>query len=95
MAYKDKMVEELKDCLDNNILRYWTDRMVDPRGGFYGRRDGHDQLEENAPKGAILNARIMWSYSAAYRLTRNEEYRAMALRARDYIRNHFIDKELG
>lgn len=87
--------KELEDCLDNNIMRYWIDRMVDPRGGFYGRRDGYDRLDPDAPKGAILNARILWSFSAAHRLTGNPEYAAMALRARDYIRDRFIDKEYG
>lgn len=90
-----KFIGELRDCLDNNILSYWTEKMVDPRGGFYGRRDGHDNLDKDAPKGAILNARILWSYSAALRLTGNETYRAMALRARDYIKNHFIDTDFG
>lgn len=87
--------KELYDCLNDNIMRYWIDRMTDPRGGFYGRRDGYDVLDADAPKGAILNARILWSFAAAYRLTHNEEYRDMALRARDYVRDHFIDRQYG
>lgn len=71
------------------------EKMTDPRGGFYGRRDGNDHLDEDAEKGAILNARILWSFSAALRLTGKQEYKEMALRARDYIRDHFIDKEYG
>lgn len=87
--------QELLDNLTTNILTYWSEKMVDPRGGFFGRRDGYDRLDENAEKGAILNARILWSYSAALRLTGSDEYREMALRSRDYILNHFIDKEYG
>ncbi len=51
--------QELLDNLTCNILPYWLDRMTDPRGGFYGRRDGSDNLDADAPKGAILNARIL------------------------------------
>lgn len=87
--------QELLDNLTQNILPYWLDRMTDPRGGFYGRRDGNDHLDEEAPKGAILNARILWSFSAAYLATGNPDYLAAATRARDYIVGHFIDPDFG
>jgi len=82
--------------LQNNILRFWLDKMVDrENGGFYGRIDGQEVLHADAEKGAILNARILWSFSAAYRVLRNEEYLEAATRAKDYIIDHFIDKEYG
>ena len=63
------MKQEMQDVLENNILRFWLDKMVDhENGGFYGRIDGHGQLHPEAEKGAILNARILWSFSAAYRV---------------------------
>lgn len=92
---QEKFIAELQDTLDNNILKYWIERMTDPRGGYYGRRDGHDRLDEEAPKGAILNGRILWTFSTAYRLTGNQAYAEAALRARDYIVDHFIDPEFG
>lgn len=91
----EQFKKELYSNLTENILPYWIDRMVDPRGGFYGRRDGDDILDPEAPKGAILNARILWSFAAAYRTTGRQEYLDMALRARDYIIGHFYDKEFG
>ncbi len=87
--------KELIDNLTENILPYWMEKMVDPRGGFYGRRDGHDRLDPDAVKGAILNARILWTFSAAYRVLRRPEYLEMATRARNYIMEHFIDREHG
>lgn len=87
--------KELLDNLTQNILPYWIDRMTDPRGGFYGRRDGNDHLDEEAPKGAILNARILWSFSAAYLATGNPDYLAAATRALDYIVGRFIDPDFG
>lgn len=87
--------KELYSDLTENILPYWLDKMSDPEGGFYGRRDGFDRLEADAPRGAILNARILWTLSSALRETGREEYRTPALKTRDYIRDHFIDPEFG
>ena len=87
--------QELLDNLTCNILPYWLDRMTDPRGGFYGRRDGSDNLDADAPKGAILNARILRSFSAAALATGNPDYLAAATRARNYIADRFIDREFG
>ena len=90
------MKREMQDVLQNNILRFWLDKMVDhENGGFYGRIDGHGGLHPDAEKGAVLNARILWSFSAAYRVLGDEEYLKAATRAKDYIIDHFIDKEYG
>ncbi|MDE6346710.1 MAG: AGE family epimerase/isomerase [Muribaculaceae bacterium] len=87
--------KEVIDDLTGNILPYWLDRMQDSRGGFYGRRDGSDRLDDDAPKGAILNGRLLWTFSAAYRTTGRKEYLEAADRVLDYIMSHFIDREYG
>ena len=88
--------QEVQEVLTTNILPYWMNRMVDEEnGGFYGRITGMEQRVPEAEKGAILNARILWTYSAAYRLLKKEEYLAMATRAKEYIIHHFYDKEFG
>ena len=90
------MKQEMQDVLQNNILRFWLDKMKDhEHGGFYGRIDGTGILHPEAEKGAILNARILWSFSAAYRVLGNQEYLEAATRAKDYIIEHFIDPEYG
>ena len=92
----ETMKQEMQDVVQNNILRFWLDKMVDrENGGFYGRIDGQGVLHKDAEKGAILNARILWSFSAAYRVLHQEEYLEAATRAKNYIINHFIDKEYG
>ncbi|MBP5338682.1 MAG: AGE family epimerase/isomerase [Prevotella sp.] len=86
----------MQDVLENNILRFWLDKMQDTEhGGFYGRMDGHHQLHPEAEKGAILNARILWSFSAAYRVLGKTEYLKAATRAKDYMIEHFIDHKYG
>ena len=63
------MRKEMQDVLEQNILHFWMTQMVDEaHGGFYGRIDNSGTLHPKAEKGAILNARILWSFSAAYRV---------------------------
>lgn len=71
------------------------ERMQDPRGGFYGRIDGYGTLHADAPKGAILNARILWTFSAAYRVLGKEEYLSVATRAKRAVLDDFFDPEQG
>jgi mannobiose 2-epimerase len=92
----ETMKKEMQDVLENNILHFWMNKMVDrEHGGFYGRMDGKDVLHPEAEKGAILNARILWSFSAAYRVLRKPEYLEMATYAKEYFVSHFIDREYG
>ncbi len=90
------MKQEMLECLTHNILDFWLNRMPDyERGGFYGRIDGHGNVDTEAEKGAILNARILWAFAAAYRVLGKKEYLDAALRAKDYILEHFVDGEYG
>lgn len=92
----DNLKQTMKDVLEHNILSYWIDHVVDKEnGGFYGRIDGDDQIHAQAEKGAVMNARILWAFSAAYRVLRNPAYLEAATRAKDYFLAHFVDKENG
>ena len=92
----DMMRLEMQDVLENNILPFWLEKMQDnENGGFYGRIDGSGVLHPDAEKGAILNARILWTFSAAYRVLEKEELLKAATRAKDYLVDHFIDPEYG
>lgn len=91
----DMLKTEMKDVVENNILSFWLKMQDEENGGFYGRMTGEGHLEKQADKGCILNARILWSFSAAYRVLKKPEYLAAATRAKDYILQHFIDREFG
>lgn len=87
---------EAQKVLEDNILPFWMDRMPDnEHGGFYGRIDSCNMLHSEADKGAILNARILWTFSAAYRVLHKPEYMDMAHRALRYFLDHFIDRKYG
>jgi len=87
---------ELHKELTTNILPFWMTKMVDcDNGGFLGRIDGENHVHPFSGKGAVLNARILWTFSAAYRVEKNEEYLKVAERAFEYIKNYFFDKKNG
>ncbi len=86
---------EVHENLVENILPFWMDRFLDPEGGFLGRITGEGAPDPQAPKGAILNARILWAFSAAYRVIGKKEYLDAATRARDEIINRFYDPQWG
>ena len=87
---------EARVLLKANILSFWQERMVDyQQGGFYGRIDGYNVLHPDAEKGAVLNARILWTFAAAARVLNNTPYRILAARAYDYLMQRFMDREQG
>lgn len=89
-------MQELEDELKNNILRFWMDKSVDgARGGFYGEIDRQLRVNERADKGLVLNARILWTFSAAYRRYKDEQYLKIASRAYHYLIEHFLDRSFG
>jgi len=87
---------ELAHELRTGILPYWMFNAVDAEGGgFVGGVDGSDARVADAPKGAILNARIAWTFSAAHRTLGVGAYRALADRAAAYLRARFFDPRHG
>ena len=77
-----------KDLVEG-ILPFWMKYTVDPDGGFYGTVM-NDGKAVPTDKGAILNARILWTFSRAYRQYGLPAYKEMADRAADYFKQHFI-----
>lgn len=90
-----ELKDQVKEELTQNILPFWSTKMVDPKGGFYGQINGNGQLFPNADKGGILNARILWTFSSAYLQEKNSLYIEMANRAKDFILKYFFDLEFG
>ena len=79
-----------------DILPFWRRRTVDERrGGFIGQMSNDLQIQDDAPKGLILNARILWTFSAAYAYTQDDQDRSLAQRAYEYLMDHFLDRERG
>jgi mannobiose 2-epimerase len=91
MLNKQEVVQMAKE----NILPFWQGMIDREHGGFYGEADFYGKIDKTAEKGGILNSRILWTFSAAYRLLKDETYRACAVHARDFLSAAFLDKEYG
>ena len=99
MSEEDKIAgqlrQEIVQDLTENILPFWAKHAPDPSGGFYGTLNFDGTPRANASKGGILNARLIWTFSAAYRMLKDEQYLTQANRAQRYFLDHFIDPEYG
>ncbi len=90
-----KFAEELKIELQN-ILDYWKGTTLDHEfGGFLGRIDHNNEVVKYAPKGIILNTRILWTFSRANNFYADTRYDDECQRAFDYLYEHFRDSNVG
>ncbi len=91
LGYRDELEEELQ-----NILVYWKTQTIDRKhGGFYGRIDCNGRVDPVATKGSVLNARILWTFSAAFLHTNDNALLLTAHRAYEYLIDHFLDHDNG
>ena len=86
---------EMERHLKTDILPFWMERMQDGHGGFHGRITGDGVVDDAAPRGAVLYSRILWTFSAAYRVLGNPGYLEYAVRAKEWILQCFYDSECG
>ena len=72
--YNNEMRKEL-----DHILSYWIHNTHDAvNGGFVGRIDENNDKHPDAPKGSVLNSRILWAFASAYKITQNPEHLYLA-----------------
>ncbi len=92
----EQLAAAVRRELLEDILPFWRRRTVDrQQGGFIGWMSNDLRIQEDAPKGLILNARILWTFSAAHAYTRRPEDRLLARRAYEYLTQRFLDQEHG
>ena len=84
------------DQLKLSILPFWRKYSIDnEQGGFYGQINNDMTIIKEAEKGQVLNARILWTFSAVYRKFKIKEDLTLAKRAYEYIVTYFYDKKYG
>ena len=89
-AWIDRWVGEMKSELED-IRRFWSESMVDETyGGFLPGMNTARQADLRGAKGIVLNARILWAFSALT-LHHDPGCRSLADRAYRYIRDYFRD----
>ena len=70
-------------------MTYVVDKV---KGGFYAAVTNDLNVHNEVPRSAILCARILWTYAAAYRRLGKEEYLSTAQWAYDYLTQVFWDQ---
>ena len=94
MNRSEQFLQEIRRILDKNILDWWLG-MKDPRGGFYGEADFAGRPVADAPRGVILNARIIWTFSAASLALGRKDCLLAARHAAEWFLQHFCDHRYG
>lgn len=84
--------QAVKNELQNNLIPFWLERSVDSEyGGFIGQMTNDGRIDPKAPKGLILNARILWTFSALYRFNKDNRCLDLTRRAYDCLKTYFWD----
>jgi mannobiose 2-epimerase len=98
MLYKtiQQFSQAVKNEMENNLITFWLEKSIDYEyGGFIGQISNDGSIDPKAPRGLILNARILWTFSALYRFRQDSRYLEMARRAYDYLETYFWDRSYG
>ncbi|RKI90891.1 N-acylglucosamine 2-epimerase [Parablautia intestinalis] len=89
------LAEEIKPHLTKKIIPFWKALRDDEFGGYYGYMDYDLKLDKKAVKGCILNSRIVWFFSNAYMLLRDESLLQEAEHGFAFMKAHCMDRENG
>ncbi|WP_199119420.1 AGE family epimerase/isomerase [Pedobacter sp. ASV28] len=93
-----QLLTNLRNELDqelSQLLNWWDVYAVDEEnGGFYGKINSKNEAFP-APKGVVLNARILYTFSSAYLLKKEARYLELASRAFNYLNRFFLDEKEG
>ncbi len=82
--------------LFRHILPFWAGPALDrENGGWMAWLTNDLKPDRSQPKGLIVNTRILWAFSAAYRARPEPLYREMAGRAFDFVTTKFWDAQHG
>lgn len=73
-----RLRDALRRELREDILPFWSKTVIDPEHGFHGFVSDGGVVDPLAPKSGVLAARLVWTYSAAYRHLGDEALRRTA-----------------
>lgn len=91
----ESFVKEIRHHLKMRLIPFWEGLRDEEYGGYYGYMDYDLHLDKQYEKGCILNSRILWFFSNAYRLLKKENLREDALHAYRFLKEHCLDREYG
>jgi len=87
---------EIESELRNNLVPFWREHSVDhDRGGFIAEMANDGSVLEDAPRGLILNTRLLWAFAALHRHLGDTSDLELARRAFRYLDSRFRDPDHG
>jgi cellobiose epimerase len=96
MSNISELVEAMRSHLLKHIMPFWCGPAVDrEQGGWMAWLSNDLTANRTKPKGLIVNARILWTFSALHRFRPEPIFREMADRAFDVVMNRFWDSQYG
>lgn len=85
----------MREHLKNVIIPFWEGLKDNAEGGYYGWVGYDLKVDEKAVKGCILNSRILWFFSNAYKIFKDEKLLEDARHAYEFMKKYCMDKKYG
>lgn len=96
MSTPEELAQRARAHLFGHILPFWTGPALDPQhGGWVAWMDNAGKIDHSQPQGLVVNCRLLWAFSAAYRLQPDPLFAQMAERAFQYVTHRFWDPQCG
>lgn len=87
--------EDVKEHLTGTLIPFWMSLRDEENGGYCGWLGYDLKKDAKAVKGCILNSRILWFFSNAYLLLKEESLLKEAEHAWEFLKDHCVDRENG
>lgn len=91
----DTFVKDIARHLEEDMIPFWEGLKDKEYGGYYGYMGYDLEVDKTYEKGCILNSRILWFFSNAYKLLGKENLKEDADHAYRFLKEYCLDKEYG
>ncbi len=93
---KLKKLRQKVSCeLETNLVPFWLMHVKNDGEKGFTSWMSNDLVRTQAPKGLVLHARLLWTFSSLYGFKRDMKYLKLAQECYVYLRTHFLDHEFG
>lgn len=90
-----RIARAAEEMLRDRLIPFWKALRDEKRGGYYGYMDFYHRLDKGAEKGCILNSRILWFFSEAAMVLKDDSLLPYARHAYDFLQEKCLDREYG